>query len=103
MEKEEWEQTLRRKKGGALYAHLFNVYTVLVNHPDWDGVIGRDESGSVVLLKRHPFGSSGPGKWIDTHYSRTRCWLNGFLGTMPAAGIVREAVSMVAEDSQRTC
>jgi predicted P-loop ATPase len=71
-----WSARLARSDKGALLPVVDNVYQILLNAPEWAGVIAFDEfSGRVMKLQPPPFERSEPGEWMDIDDARLELWL----------------------------
>lgn len=85
-------------KSGELSACLHNVYQIIVNRPEWRGVIALDEFAlKVVKRKSPPFGGA-PGEWTDADASRAAMWLQREYGFTPSSSLAQEAINVLAEE-----
>lgn len=101
-EEEYWRARLRRAdKSGAVLPALDNVFSILLNDPAWEGVLGFEQfSGRVMKLKPPPFDEGGAaGEWTDRDDSRCVLWLGQRYGFSPKPDITMEAAFLVAERS----
>ena len=97
---DDWPGRLKRNKDGVVTGSIFNVYTVLSNHPSWQGVIARDDFAARIICRgAAPFGGEANRAWTDTDDSRTVSWLSEIMDCSPQTKTVVEAVQMVAEDN----
>lgn len=94
---------LLRNAIGVPKRNLANVMTVLVQHPDWSGVLAYDEFAErVVKLTPAPTRSgdapaSAPiGDWTDEDAVRTAAWLQTVAALDVGVQVVEQAVAAVA-------
>ena len=93
---EEWRYALKWK-GGALDDCLANVFDMLLNRPEWQGVLAFDEFAMrVVKLKPPPYAGGVVGEWTDSDDSYTAIWLTRKEGITPSSARVLEAVEALA-------
>ncbi len=79
-------------------ACLHNVIVVLTHHPDWAGLLRRDQfANRLVLTRQAPYGR-GPGALIDVDATEIAAWLGDpeNLGLAVCSILVLEAAEMVA-------
>ncbi|VVD76546.1 virulence protein E [Pandoraea eparura] len=99
-EEDYWRARLRKaEKSGAVLPALDNVFSILLNDPAWEGVLGFEQfSGRVMKLKPPPFDEGGvEGEWTDRDDSRCVLWLGQRYGFSPKPDITMEAAFLVAE------
>lgn len=92
-----WRRTLLYTQKGELAACLSNVYDILLNSPEWQGVLGFDEF-SARTHKRLPapyFGGE-PGEWTAADDSQTAMWMTRKFRFAPSTALVAEAVETLA-------
>jgi len=93
-----WMDYLSRSDKGNVLPTLSNVYTILVNHQKWHGVIAYDEfSGQVVKLKPPPFARTDLGEWSDMDDLRCTLWMQQTFGFSARQDVVMGAVLLVAD------
>jgi len=96
----DWRGKIKRNKDDAAIGNIFNVSTILSNHPSWQGVLARDDfSARIICRSAAPFGGDSTRPWTDTDDSRTVAWLTEHMNCSPQTKVVVEAVQMVAEDN----
>jgi putative DNA primase/helicase len=80
-------------------ATLPNLYHILLNHPEWKGVIAYDLfSGTVVKRKAPPFSAGAePGEWTDLDDGRLALWLAQQFGLEPKDSMLLRALMNVAD------
>lgn len=89
---------------GALRECVPNVVALMLNHPDWKGVVAFDEFSQRVV-KRQPAPYDDPARfrkceeWTDVDDSRVQIWMSKHEGFSPFSGIVAEAVEVVARNN----
>jgi putative DNA primase/helicase len=94
----DWKFRLARSDKGNILPTLSNVYTILENHEDWNGVIAYDEfSGQVVKLKPPPFAGAELGEWSDMDDLRCTLWMQQKYGFAPRQDVVMGGVLLVAD------
>ncbi len=73
----EWRRKMVKNDRHQLVDCFENVYYVLTNHPTWSGVIGLDEFGNCLKIRKPPDGVDGfePGEWTTKHTQLFRLWL----------------------------
>jgi predicted P-loop ATPase/phage/plasmid primase-like uncharacterized protein len=93
-----WEAHLARSDKGFILPTLNNVYQILVNNKEWEGVIAYEEfSGHVIKLKPPPYANSKVGEWEDMDDLRTTLWMQQKYGFHPQKMVVMEAVLLAAD------
>ena len=96
---DDWFDRLIRKRGDLL-ACLSNVYDMLSNVPQWDGVLGFDESAqSVVKLNPPPFERGAVGEWEEQDDVRTAMWLSRRFHFSASSRLIAETVETLARDN----
>jgi putative DNA primase/helicase len=96
----DWTSDLKLDdKGGALPI-LSNLILFLRHHPKWAGVLGFDEFGARVLIRKPPpWGAEVPdAHWTDHHESLTRVWFQQE-DIKPGLGDLGRAVQAAARDN----
>jgi predicted P-loop ATPase len=79
---------------------LANVYLILKNRPEWQGVIAFDEfSLRVRKLKTPPVQDGDIGEWEDADDSRCAIWLSQQEGITPSSARVAEAAYVLAKSN----
>lgn len=88
-------------KNGDLSACLHNVYQMLAQRQEWQGVIALDEfSLRVVKRKPPPFVGGAVGEWTDADASRAAMWLQREYGFTPSSPLVQEAINVLSESNR---
>lgn len=98
----EWKRYLLRKNGGEIVACLANVVDILENDVRWQGVVAYDEFGMrVVKLKQPPYWNQKgeAGEWDAQDDARTAMWITKIYRFSPSAGMVAEAVEVMARNN----
>ena len=92
-----WRRSLLYTQKGELAACLANVHDILLNSPEWSGVLGFDEF-SARTMKRAPAPYYGGevGEWTAADDSRTAMWLTRRFRFAPPTGLVAEAIETLA-------
>lgn len=94
---DDWRDKLLWKKG-ELDDCLANVYDILANREEWQGVVGFNEfSLRVVKTKPPPFAHGVEGDWEDVDDSRTAVWLTRQEEITASSTRVMEAIGMLAK------
>lgn len=94
---DEWEDSLVRKRG-ELSICTANVADILLNRPEWAGVLGYDEfEKKTVKLKPPPFYGGEIGDWDDSDDTWTSMWMARTYGFTPASPVVSESVEAIAK------
>jgi predicted P-loop ATPase len=72
----DWTADLILDKDGGVVPLLANLILFLRSHPSWQGVLGFDEFGANVVIRRPPpWGAEAPDTpWTDHFESLTRAW-----------------------------
>jgi len=92
-----WRDGLFWKKG-VLDDCLANVHDMLMNRPEWHGVLSYDEFACRTMkLKVPPFYGGAVGEWESADDSRAAIWLTRSEGITPSSARVAEAVEVVAK------
>jgi len=91
---------LQTKKDGTPKASLHNARLILLDDPEWQGVISLDEfAQQVVARKKHP-GRGTVGAWSDIDDSAAALWIaSNYKFDIPTR-LVAEAVALVAEQNK---
>lgn len=97
---DDWQNLLKRTRGGVLNSNFYNVYIVLTNHPQWKNVIGLSGYGEHEIAKPPPWGGHGHRWWTDNDYLRAVCWLeqNFFSNGVPVY-VVKRVISVIGDVS----
>ncbi|MBS1198138.1 MAG: virulence-associated family protein [Proteobacteria bacterium] len=96
VEEKHWTKRLLFKNG-ELSDCLSNIFDILTNTRQWDGVIAFDElSQRTVKLKQPPFFGGEIGEWLPTDDSRTTMWLSRKWSMTPSSARVAEAVETIS-------
>ncbi|MDR6739599.1 putative P-loop ATPase/phage/plasmid primase-like uncharacterized protein [Herbaspirillum sp. 1173] len=97
-----WEARLVRNDKGQILPVLSNVVDVLLNSPDWEGVIVYDEfSGQVVKAKAPPFPRGEIGEWTDKDDLRATLWIQRKYSFHPREDVVMKGVLLAADAQSR--
>jgi len=93
-----WYADLARSDRGVLLPTLGNVYMILSNHEDWQGVIAQDDfAGRVVKRRAPPFPDGEVGEWSDMDDLRCELWMSQKFGLAVRPDIVMRAVLLEAD------
>lgn len=91
-----WWWELKRDRDGPTDC-LANCFDILLNRPEWQGVVAFDEFAQrVKKLKPPPYAGGEAGDWTDTDSSYTAIWLTRKEGISPSSVRVHEAVEALA-------
>lgn len=94
---EDWERRLIYTKEGNISSVLMNVHDILLNSPQWQGVIAFDEFAQrTVKRKPPPFHRGEIGDWSDNDDTQTSIWLGRVWGFSPDTKIVGKAIEALA-------
>lgn len=75
-----------------------NIADILLNRPEWAGVLGYDEfEKKTVKLKPPPFHGGEVGEWEDGDDTWASMWLARMYGFTPSSQMVAEAVEAIAK------
>jgi predicted P-loop ATPase len=93
----DWTDELILDKDGGVRPLLANLIPFLRHHRDWEGVLGFDEFGARVVIRKRPYwGEEWPdAPWSDHHEAETRCWFQ-HEGITAGLGDVGRAVQAAA-------
>lgn len=96
-----WIRSLQRRGNGKFEASEFNGYTILLNHPQWQGVLGYDLFADAVYKHRPPPIQNGAtGYWTDLDDARARLWISQHFGVeLKETGFIK-SVLLVADRFQ---
>lgn len=96
----DWQLLLKRTPGGNLRGNFYNVYIVLMNHPQWKSVIGLNQYGGHEIAKPPPWGGKGYRWWTDHDYLRAVVWLEQsfFSGGVPVY-VVKRVIDLIGDNS----
>lgn len=95
-DEEEWRYGLKWR-GGALDDCLANCFDILLNRPEWQGVVAFDEFAQrIVKLKPPPYAGGVAGEWLESDSTYTAIWLTRKEGVTPSSVRVLEAVDALA-------
>lgn len=93
----DWESDLLYQ-GGALAVCTANIADILLNAPEWRGVLGYDDfEKKTVKLAPPPFQGGEVGEWDDSDDTWTSMWMAKVYGFTPSSKLVSEAVEAVAK------
>jgi len=93
-----WYADLARSDRGVLLPTLGNVFMILSNHEDWQGVIAQyDFAGRVVKRRAPPFPDAEIGEWSDMDGLRCELWMSQKFGLVVRPDIVMRAVLLEAD------
>lgn len=88
------------EKHGEVVSCLANVHDILVNSPEWRGVIAFDEFAQrVVKLKAPVYIGGRAGEWESTDDSLTAMMLSRLYKFTPSSALVTEAVEVIAREN----
>lgn len=89
----------RAERSRAVLPSLANVYTVLLHHKEWKGVLAIDEfAGMMVKRKLPPFAHGAElGEWSDVDHGKLALWLAQEIGIEPKDAVIEKAVMNVAQ------
>lgn len=94
---ESWTARLVRKRG-ELAICTANIADILLNRPEWEGVLGYDDfEKRTVKLRPPPFFGGETGDWDDSDDTWTSMWLARMFGFTPSSQLVSEAVEAIAK------
>jgi len=90
----DWQARLLRNSRGDPKPHLANAITALRFHPDWQGVLWRNEFAELTVARKPPPIDAPAGEWMPRHDVATTNWLQhlGIDVTCKIAGTAVEAV-----------
>lgn len=92
-----WQRTLLYTQKGELATCLSNVHDILLNSPEWQGVLGFDEFAARTNKRLPaPYLGGEPGEWTAADDSRTAMWLTRKFRFAPPTALVAEAVETLA-------
>ena len=92
-----WQRTLLYTQKGELATCLSNVHDILLNSPEWQGVLGFDEFAARTNKRLPaPYFGGEPGEWTAADDSRTAMWLTRKFRFAPPTALVAEAVETLA-------
>lgn len=92
-----WRRTLLYTQKGELATCLSNVHDILLNSPEWQGVLGFDEFAARTNKRLPaPYFGGEPGEWTAADDSRTAMWLTRKFRFAPPTALVAEAVETLA-------
>lgn len=95
-DEEAWRYALKWDRDG-LSDCLANCFDILLNRPEWQGVVAFDEFAQrVKKLKPPPYAGGEAGDWTDADSSYTAIWLTRREGITPSSVRVHEAVEALA-------
>lgn len=97
---DEWRDRLIFARG-AVRECVPNVIELLINHPEWRGVLGFDEFAQRITKRKQPPFSTVAGavisdEWTDVDDTRTAAWIGRHEGWVPGSAMVAEAVNVAA-------
>lgn len=93
---EDWQSRLIRKRG-EVAACVANVFDILMNDPQWAGVLGFDEFAQRTMkLKPPPYDGGAAGEWEALDDTMTAMELSRRFDFTPASAMVAEAVEACA-------
>jgi putative DNA primase/helicase len=85
-------------KKGELVACLANVYDILLNDSDWDGVLAYNAFAyQVVKLKPPPYVGGTVGEWDEQDDIQTAMWLTRKYSFAPSAALTASAAEAIAK------
>lgn len=95
---DDWYSRLHRTDKGRIAAVTANVFDVLSNAIQWQGVIAYDEHAQrVVKLRQPPYASGKAGEWDDQDDTQTAMWLTRRYHFAPTNQTVLEAVEALSK------
>jgi len=88
------------RKKGEVAPCLSNVFDMLSNAREWQGVIAFDELAQrTVKLKPPPYKGGCVGEWDDQDDARTAMWLGRVFYFTPGSRLIREAVDVLSREN----
>lgn len=95
-DEEAWRYALKWERDG-LSDCLANCFDILLNRPEWQGVVAFDEFAQrIVKLKPPPYAGGVAGEWLESDSTYTAIWLTRREGVTPSSVRVLEAVDALA-------
>ncbi len=92
-----WRRSLLYTQKGELSACLANVHDILLNSPEWAGVVGFDEFAARTMKRAPaPYFGGEVGEWTAADDSRTAMWLTRKFRFAPPTALVAEAIETMA-------
>lgn len=92
-----WRLALLRTQKGEIAACLSNVHDILLNSPEWSGVLGFDEFAARTMKRAPaPYFGGEVGEWTGVDDSRTGMWLTRKFRFSAPTALVAEAVETLA-------
>jgi len=92
-----WRRGLLYTQKGELAACLANVHDILLNSPQWSGVIGFDEfAARTMKLRPPPYFGGDVGEWTAADDSRCAMWITRQFRFAPSTVLVAEAIETLA-------
>ncbi|HSD36101.1 MAG TPA: VapE domain-containing protein [Rhodocyclaceae bacterium] len=96
VDNDHWRDRLLWRKG-ELADCLANVFDIMGNRDEWQGVLAYDEFALIpVKLQAPPFHGGEVGEWTSADDSRTAIWLTRAEGITPSSARVMEAVEVLS-------
>lgn len=89
-------------KDGRLRECRENVYMILQHHPDWKGVLWRDEfSNRIVLRRDSPIGKKAGEEWLEEDDFKLGLWIAKTQGLfLKANSMLAEAIRAESDESK---
>ncbi|PTR17482.1 putative P-loop ATPase [Nitrosospira sp. Nsp2] len=98
-DREEFTNNLLWKKG-ELVACLANVYDILLNDPNWTGVLAYNAFAyQVVKLKPPPYADGTVGEWDEQDDMQTAMWMTRKYCFAPSAALTASAAEAIAKSN----
>ncbi len=86
---------------GKIVTCLANIYDILVNDPEWDGVLAYDEFAYVICKRKPPPYEGGVvGEWDANDDAQLAMWLTRNYSFAPSTQQTAEAAEVVARENK---